>query len=54
MKFSSIIFWEWHKVDNYVVMCRNGEGKPYTEPSSYNVITKIDNTYKKVGEVDSN
>jgi len=31
MYFDADIFWEWHKVDNYMVMCRNGEGKKLPE-----------------------
>ena len=54
MKFSSSLFWDWHKVDNQVVMCRNGNGKPYTEPEKYSIISNIDNTYIKLGEIDRN
>ncbi len=53
MKFSSSIFWDWHKVDNLMVMCRNGNGKPYKQPDKLNIITNIDNAYKKVGEVEN-
>jgi len=54
MKFSSSVFWEWHKVDNYVVMCRNSNGKPYTPPEKYSIISNIDNNYTKLGEIDRN
>lgn len=55
MKFSSSIFWDWHKVgSDRMVMCRNGAGKPYTEPKNYNIITNVDNTYINLGQIDRN
>jgi hypothetical protein len=57
MYFDADIFWEWHKLEGHMVMCRNGGGKTmsnFTEDRYWERTGTVDPDYSEWDFIDDN